>query len=1117
MKIYVSMDLLSISKIEMEQPFYQSSIETGTLSVLMPQLLGESQAMSLDFLYSNGRKGGNFSLQLEPDTLIENEIEYYVYSIRLSEAQLYIAGDTQVTINVKTIKVDESTNTSSVIAKRVLGIVNCKIVKTASYGMTLEYESIEQVAADLANAMNKIDGILDRTASVESAVADIKANAQNINDKIEIIEGSIEDISDSIDTVEENVKGIKNAQDLYKTIFESNNVKTNIITSNKSSASSTYDSYVILKENEVVVGVDADTGSSDGTTETGVRVRGYNPEIDKDLYEPSGFIEVKGRTYFHNNVTVQDLEDIHDELGNTPAKAKDVFNQEEVRELISDAILDANSYVEDYSYSKDEIQQLLQSVSSISIKKVDTLPAEGEANIIYLVPKATREAQDTYDEYVYIDNHWESIGSTTITDIGNVKYDSVMYLSEDEKQQARENIGAVSENDAKQYIDASIVNAKAEIVTTAYTAAKNYADGKHNELKGYTDGKISAINDTIDGIEEKVDAIKQLPDAEYLEQNCSDQVCETAHGNEVYDGEAKIVKFAGQSKASVNILKIADKSSTTTSGITYSIKDGVITFSGTATGNVNITLASAITLSAGSYYYNGFNESATKPKVSLYNGNTWVADIVVQGYSNNAYNISSNVTFNTIRLGVSGITYSNYKLYPMLVKGSVAPSVFEPHFDGVKSSQIVGIKSVGRNLFDFAKNYQITNAYSVQVSSSTNKLDTSFASGEWIRIDGTLKGLTPNQQYTISCYVNKNGGSHSAGLRHSDNTGENSILNGTQNGISSFTFVPTDTTYYLEFYLSYGSSNAGHITFENITLNKGNTALPYEPYQREINNFGLELKQYDYWENGKLYRKTGSVDLGSLNWETTNYGYRIQFPQAKPSSSGLTIPNIICDNYNPTQADYVTTTTEAIGITTSSLLFIHTTKGRPSGTLHYELATTEVVDLPIPSTLKVWNKGLIEQLVADGGLPAIRTTKYPLNISSQVMLNSQRDEEQQREIDKLKHQSASGIYRYTLNWDDDPTTTEIWCTIYSSVNLEDEILGLGDTKAQISLVLKKALPNYQTVMCTGIYKGKMVLNISGSASGGQLLMYVGTDGTMKNVDLTTDSDINYCYCEVEAV
>lgn len=71
-------------------------------------------------------------------------------------------------------------------------------------------------------------------------------------------------------------------------------------------------------------------------------------------------------------------------------------------------------YLKSETYSKEEINDLISSINSFSVMVVDTLPAENiDTHTIYLIPKAN-EANDNYDEYIYINNNWEHIGSTSI-------------------------------------------------------------------------------------------------------------------------------------------------------------------------------------------------------------------------------------------------------------------------------------------------------------------------------------------------------------------------------------------------------------------------------------------------------------------------------------------------------------------------------------------------------------------------------------------------------------------------------------------------------------------------------------------------------------------------------
>lgn len=78
-----------------------------------------------------------------------------------------------------------------------------------------------------------------------------------------------------------------------------------------------------------------------------------------------------------------------------------------------------NYYQKSETYSQAQVNKLLSSVNKPAFDVVDELPAVGEQNVIYLVPKASGNTDDVYDEYIWITDsdgtsHWEHIGSTAV-------------------------------------------------------------------------------------------------------------------------------------------------------------------------------------------------------------------------------------------------------------------------------------------------------------------------------------------------------------------------------------------------------------------------------------------------------------------------------------------------------------------------------------------------------------------------------------------------------------------------------------------------------------------------------------------------------------------------------
>lgn len=61
----------------------------------------------------------------------------------------------------------------------------------------------------------------------------------------------------------------------------------------------------------------------------------------------------------------------------------------------------------------DAIDAALADITGVSFEVVQTLPATGEAGVIYLLSNSG-SAGNSYDEYVYVNNGWEKIGATDV-------------------------------------------------------------------------------------------------------------------------------------------------------------------------------------------------------------------------------------------------------------------------------------------------------------------------------------------------------------------------------------------------------------------------------------------------------------------------------------------------------------------------------------------------------------------------------------------------------------------------------------------------------------------------------------------------------------------------------
>lgn len=131
-------------------------------------------------------------------------------------------------------------------------------------------------------------------------------------------------------------------------------------------------------------------------------------------------------------------------------------------------------------------------------------------------------------------------------------------------------------------------------------------------------------------------------------------------------------------KVEGNLISLNNATSVETSyGVTYSISNGVIKLSGTCstTGSFSINLSNNIPI--GQYYFKVFADNyAHRNGVSLI---PW-ADANSCGNINEGQIV--NVTSNRTSIGVyvsSGTNYSNTIIKPMLIKGTTAPTTYQPY------------------------------------------------------------------------------------------------------------------------------------------------------------------------------------------------------------------------------------------------------------------------------------------------------------------------------------------------------------------------------------------------------------------------------------------------------
>lgn len=83
--------------------------------------------------------------------------------------------------------------------------------------------------------------------------------------------------------------------------------------------------------------------------------------------------------------------------------------------FITNAVTDlTNYYTKSQTYTQSEVDSLIAGISSVDFQIVQSLPVQDiSTSTIYLLANSGT-APNIYDEYVYINNNWEMIGTTAI-------------------------------------------------------------------------------------------------------------------------------------------------------------------------------------------------------------------------------------------------------------------------------------------------------------------------------------------------------------------------------------------------------------------------------------------------------------------------------------------------------------------------------------------------------------------------------------------------------------------------------------------------------------------------------------------------------------------------------
>lgn len=145
---------------------------------------------------------------------------------------------------------------------------------------------------------------------------------------------------------------------------------------------------------------------------------GKGIKIENNVISATGGGSSGGGTWGSIEGNLSDQTDLQEALndkankGDIPTKLSDLNNDSGFITKTVDNL--TNYYKKSEIYTQQEVNTLISNVNSFNVEVVQTLPVDNiDTHTIYLVPKKA-ETNDNYDEYIYINNSWEHIGSTSV-------------------------------------------------------------------------------------------------------------------------------------------------------------------------------------------------------------------------------------------------------------------------------------------------------------------------------------------------------------------------------------------------------------------------------------------------------------------------------------------------------------------------------------------------------------------------------------------------------------------------------------------------------------------------------------------------------------------------------
>lgn len=381
MKVIVDIKNKTLKMLENERSIFKGEYSADKLELYINKQL-ENEYPVITGLLSNGRRIGAFTTDdgYEMETI--DDVEYTKAKFTLSKENGFplSAGVTQVTIWMY------RTKDSVLVSKEAIGNVVFTVVDTTAFN----------------------DGDIIISGDVEGTVVNLKVELENLQQVVQINNVAINNLQNNKadkTTLNDYLK-----RDGSKPMTGDLDMDYYDITNTRLYDKETHN-YIALSG--------LDNGALPFSSKSGA-LELRSPEMD-DL-DTANFL-IYPTPENTNHTAGQEYEtyewNLPKESGtialdtDIPTKTSQLTNNSG---FITNAVNNlTNYYLKSETYSKYEVQQLLSTISSLKLEVVTNLPTTNiSSNTIYLKPLDSAKENNIYEEYIYINSKWETIGTTAV-------------------------------------------------------------------------------------------------------------------------------------------------------------------------------------------------------------------------------------------------------------------------------------------------------------------------------------------------------------------------------------------------------------------------------------------------------------------------------------------------------------------------------------------------------------------------------------------------------------------------------------------------------------------------------------------------------------------------------